>query len=263
MSKPNSTKKIIFLAAGVILVGGGLYVSRGAIREARFRVEQGPVPAPLPVEDARKLETTTTPTTKTSDNVEKPRVTSVTSLNLAVPFTSQAPFQVWDTDHEDFCEEASIAMVNAFYRKQTFTRESADRELFSIQSWEKEHLGEWVSTTAEETARILREHYGYKRVDVRYDVTIEDIETEVRAGRPVIVGADGKGLNPNFRNGGPDYHMLVIKGFTPTRFITNDPGTRLGADYTYDKQFLMTKIHDWNGGDVPNGRRAMIVVYPN
>lgn len=257
MSKPNNTKKIIFLAAGVILVGGGLYVSRGAIREARFRAEQGPVPAPLPVEAAKQLATTTSPA------VPPAKTSSVTSLNLAVPFTSQAPFQVWDVDHEDFCEEASVAMVDAFYKKLTFTRESADRELYAIQTWEKEHLGEWVSTTAEETARILREYYGYKRVDVMYDVNVADIEAEIRAGRPVIVGADGKGLNPNFRNGGPAYHMLVIKGFTQTRFVTNDPGTRLGADYTYDKQFLLSKIHDWNGGDVPNGRRAMIVVYPN
>lgn len=237
-------KKIFVTLAIVGALGVGAYYARGPIREAEFRAEQGPIPAPV----------------KTTTTYQLP---PTSSLNLAVPFTTQAPFQVWDTDHEDFCEEASLAMVDAFYGARTFTRESADREFFAIQSWEKEHLGEWMSTTAEENARILREYYGYKRVEVRYDVSIADIETEIRAGRPVIVGADGKGLNPNFRNGGPDYHMLVIKGFTPTRFVTNDPGTRLGADYTYDKQFLMTKIHDWNGGDVPNGRRAMIVVYPN
>ena len=252
-------KKIFVI---IIIVGGlgtAAHFARGPIREARFRVEQGPVPAALPVEDVKKLEATTTPATPVASTPK----TSVTSFNLAVPFTSQAPFHIWDVDHEDFCEEASVAMVDAFYGKRTFTRESADQELFTIQSWEKENLGDWVSTTAEETARILREKYGYKRVEVRYDVTVPDIEVEIRAGRPVIVGADGKGLNPYFRNGGPIYHMLVIKGYTATRFVTNDPGIRRGADYTYPKDFLFSKIHDWNNGDVPNGRRAMIVVYPN
>lgn len=239
-------KKILVMLAIVGALGVGAYYARGPIREARFRAEQGPIPAPLPV--------------KTTTTYQLP---PTSSLNLAVPFTAQAPFQTWDAEHEDFCEEASVAMVDAFYDARTFTRESADREFFETQTWEKNNLGFWESTTAEETARILREQYGYKRAEVRYDMSVADIEAEIRAGRPVIVGADGKGLNPNFRNGGPDYHMLVIKGFTGTRFVTNDPGTRLGADYTYDKQFLLSKIHDWNGGDVPNGRRAMIVVYPN
>jgi hypothetical protein len=61
------------------------------------------------------------------------------------------------------------------------------------------------------------------------------------------VPADGKKLdNPNFKNGGPVYHMLVIKGFTGDKFITNDPGTRLGADFIYTQSNLMYSLADWD-----------------
>ena len=55
--------------------------------------------------------------------------------------------------------------------------------------------------------------------------------------------------------------MLIIKGYTKEgNFITNDPGTRRGADFIYSPGVLMNAIHDWNGGDVDNGKKVMIVV---
>lgn len=96
-------------------------------------------------------------------------------------------------------------------------------------------------------------------------MSVDDIKTEVGAGYPVILPLDGRGpLNPYFRGNGPDYHMLVVKGYTKDgKFITNDPGTKRGKDYVYDEQYLFDRIHDWNGGDVANGQKAMIIARPN
>ncbi len=69
--------------------------------------------------------------------------------------------------------------------------------------------------------------------------------------------------NPNFSGEGPLYHALVLKGYTETTFVTNDPGTRLGADYQYDFDTIMTAMHDWNGGGVENGAKVVVVIYPN
>lgn len=66
--------------------------------------------------------------------------------------------------------------------------------------------------------------------------------------------------NPYFTPPGPIYHMLVIKGYNLTEFITNDPGTRRGADYVYSYQTLMKAIHDWNNGNVESGKSATISV---
>ena len=53
-------------------------------------------------------------------------------------------------------------------------------------------------------------------------------------------------INPNFTGNGPLYHMLVIKGFVDDKFITNDPGTRNGADFVYTEANLMNSIADWD-----------------
>lgn len=184
-----------------------------------------------------------------------------TEFNLAVPFTPQAPFAVWDELHEDACEEASVAMVDAFYTNRNFSPQGADDEINAIVNWELQTFGYWLDTTAEETARILREKYGYQNVRVVYDINIGDIKREVASGHPVILPAAGQLLgNEYFQQPGPLYHMLVVRGWTSDgKIITNDPGTKRGEGYLYDPDVLINAVHDWNGGDVENGRKAMIV----
>jgi hypothetical protein len=53
--------------------------------------------------------------------------------------------------------------------------------------------------------------------------------------------------NPNFKNPGPIYHMLVVQGYTKSgEIITNDPGTRKGKDYLYNPEILFNAIGDWD-----------------
>jgi hypothetical protein len=106
--------------------------------------------------------------------------------------------------------------------------------------------------------------YGYEKAEVVEDPSVEDLKKHIVAGYPVIVPTAGRMLgNPNFTGEGPLYHALVLKGFTETTFVTNDPGTRRGADYQYDFETVMNAMHDWNGGDVENGAKVVVVVYPN
>jgi len=188
----------------------------------------------------------------------------IREINLAVPFTSQAPFANWDEFHEDACEEASVLMMDAFFDGRKLEAGSVDEELRKIADWELNKFGYFKDTTAEETAEILRGFYGHGRVEVKYDITEEDIRAVLIQKLPVIVPSFGRALgNPNFSGAGPLYHMLVVRGITKDGlFITNDPGTRNGEAYLYKASVLMNAVHDWNGGDVQNGRRAMIVVYP-
>jgi len=184
------------------------------------------------------------------------------TINLKIPFMLQAPTQNWDDLHGEACEEASAIMLTAYYEgEEEITIEEAEARIASAVAWETENLGYYLDTTSAETARMLREHFGLQNVQVTDIDSIDDIKERLTEGHPVIVPAYGKVLgNPNFRNGGPLYHMLVIKGYTETHFITNDPGTRRGADYVYDFDVLWNAIHDWNGGDVPNGAKVMIAV---
>ena len=123
-------------------------------------------------------------------------------------------------------------------------------------------LGLFESTTAEETARIMREHLGMKGVAVLPVSSIDDIRAQLAAGHPVMLPMDGRTLkNPNFRNGGPTYHMLVARGYTETEIITNDPGTRRGENWLYTNETVMASLADWvqAGRTVDHSRRVMIV----
>ncbi|TAK05725.1 hypothetical protein EPO33_01090 [Patescibacteria group bacterium] len=287
--------QIIAAVAAVLLVVGGFgYAQRGQIRDAIDAARKPDLPAAVPYVPAA----TTTPANvnaappaPTNTNTNRPANTNVNrpvnvnaasanvnvnantnapaalpaSYNLAVPWTVQAPFANWTGSYEDGCEEASALMVHYYYTHQTFdSQQESKDELDKLFAWEDAHFGLNLSTTAEQTAEMIRQYFGYSTVVVTEEVTAERIKREVAAGRPVIVPSYGKALNnPNFKNGGPVYHMLVVKGYTANTFITGDPGTRKGADYVYPISTILNAAHDWNGGDVANGRKVMIVVHPN
>jgi hypothetical protein len=56
--------------------------------------------------------------------------------------------------------------------------------------------------------------------------------------------------------------MLVIKGYTSAeKFITNDPGTRRGADFLYDENVIMEAMHDWRvDKNIDLGKKVIIIV---
>lgn len=236
----------------------------GAVVEGDKTVSPEEEKTPEPIQPTNS--TTSTPSTNSTTST--PTVSTLPiEFNLAVPFTSQAPLSVWDVVHEDTCEEAAIYMIHRFYEGDPAGKINpsvADAELLKIVEFEKALFGFFESTTAAQISVLAEQMYGYERVEVITDPTIEDLKTHISAGRPVIVPAAGRMLgNPNFTGEGPLYHALVLKGYTKTNFVTNEPGTRLGADYQYSFETVMNAMHDWNGGDVNNGAKVVVVIYPN
>lgn len=182
-------------------------------------------------------------------------------INLNVPFTSQAPHATWDEDHQEFCEEASVLMAGRYFEDRPITgKDDAEAALQRLKTREIEMFGYFKDTTAEETARLLEDVYTVETELVR-DPTVAQLKAALADSRLVLVPAAGRQLgNPNFTAPGPLYHMLVLKGYTQDgRFITNDPGTRKGANYVYPFDRIMTAMHDWNGGDVAGGEKVVVI----
>jgi uncharacterized protein YvpB len=139
------------------------------------------------------------------------------------------------------------------------TPASGDVEIRKMIQYEEKN-GYGISITLEQLNQVAKDYAGMQTGRIKTNATIDDIKKELDDGRPVIVPAAGKILpNPNFRNGGPLYHMLVVKGYDKNGFITNDPGTRKGEGFRYTFNALYNAIHDWNGGDVLAGQKAYIV----
>ena len=190
------------------------------------------------------------------------------SINLAVPFTSQAPHGSWTEPYQEACEEASVYMVEQYYageREGVINPDKADLDLLNIVAFEEELFGYYEDTTAEQTGTFAELMFGFSNVILIEDPTVEDIKAQLAAGYPVIVPAAGRLLgNPYFTAPGPVYHMLVIRGYTVgNKFIVNDPGTRHGEAYLYDFETIMSAMHDWNGGgEITGGRKVVLVIQP-
>lgn len=241
---------------GAILVVGVVTFAFRHDLQAAWQARTG-VEAPVaPVETAESVVEPEPPPAP----VEPPPLPA--SVDVPVPFTSQAPFAVWDANHQDFCEEAAALMVGRYFSNRTIDGPAdADQALLTLQQREIELFGYWQDTTAAETARLLERQYDVT-TELVEGPTVEELQRALSDGKLVIVPAAGRELgNPNFTPPGPLYHMLVLKGYTADgRFITNDPGTRKGADFLYPFDRLLAAIHDWNDGDVPNGASVAIVV---
>jgi len=191
---------------------------------------------------------------------------SSVSVNLAVPFVSQAPLKIWDLFHEEACEEAAMYMVDKFITGEKLPGlKKIDQALHDIVEWEKENIGRYEDTDAEEIAKTLREYFGLKNVRLVYDPTVSEIKGILSGGEVVILPADGKILdNPNFRNGGPPYHVVVVRGYDGKgKWITNDPGTRLGEGFLYPEDNLMEAMHDYVAGDMIHGKKVIVVIGKN
>ncbi len=264
----------------VALIGLGAFMERDTIRSRFFDDQPDELPEAVEVVADTSNVNAAEPVLDEAEqgNVNEPEVqgdaVDVTAaaaklpsqFNLAVPFVLQAPTANWDAVHNETCEEAAALTVHYYHTKvKSFTAAQVETQYSKMIAYENKTFGDFKDTTAAQTAKMIKDLYKYKRVDVLPMKSINDAKPHVLAGRPVIIPTAGKLLkNPNFKNGGPLYHMLTIRGWMKDgRIITNDPGTRKGNGYVYSASTLWNAVHDWNGGKVTSGKKVMIVVYPN
>ncbi|MFH1671696.1 MAG: C39 family peptidase [Candidatus Portnoybacteria bacterium] len=187
---------------------------------------------------------------------------------LNIPFTPQAPYADWDNSiYQDGCEEASSLMAVYWTLGKELNKEIADREIRAISKYETENFGGFVDTSAQDTAkRIIQGYFGYSKAEVKENIVLKDIISEIEKGHAVIVPVNGQLLgNPYFTQPGPERHNLVIKGYDieTKEFITNDPGTKRGESYRYDENILFNAIRDYPTGDhspIKSIEKNMIIV---
>ncbi len=186
--------------------------------------------------------------------------TILSEVNLNIPFQPQAPFADWAEPYQDACEEASIIMVDHYLRGVGLSKQEMKDEIDQMVAWQTQKWDWHKNLTVEEVKIVAAEFYKYK-TEIITDLTIKKIKTQLSLGRPVVVPATGRDLgNPYYTPPGPIYHMLVIKGYDANgNFITNDPGTKRGADYSYNESVLLPAIRDWDGTNAAGPRVGLIM----
>ncbi|MBI4022384.1 MAG: C39 family peptidase [Candidatus Andersenbacteria bacterium] len=183
--------------------------------------------------------------------------------NLAVPFTPQAPSANWAQPYQDACEEAAVLMVEHFWQNTPFSPHSANQEILQLVDFQVKQFGFYKDSNTAETARWVESYYPHLAAAIKYDVTADEITAALKNGIPVIVLVNGRRLgNPFYTPPGPDKHALVIKGIAGDSFITNDPGTRRGADYHYPQTKVLQAMIDYDGAKPGTHTKAMLLLSP-
>lgn len=125
-------------------------------------------------------------------------------------------------------------------------------------------FGSYIDTTVVQTAELYNKFYGDGTAKIIDNPTIAQIKSELSQGHPIVAPFAGKKLgNSNFTNGGPRYHMLVIRGYDEKYFYTNDVGTRLGKNFPYSHATIMDALHDLvkeGEGDIATGAKKILVI---
>jgi hypothetical protein len=168
-------------------------------------------------------------------------------LLLQVPFSTQAPNDNWSRNED--CEETSVTMANAFLTGSTeemLPGAAAQQAIDNLKKWEVLNLGYNANTGADATAQMAQGAFGLK-VNQLKNFTENDLKTALTNNHPVLLPINAKLLgNTQYKNGGPLYHMIVLRGFKGDTFIVNDPGTDSGNSNTYLFDILQRASANWN-----------------
>lgn len=204
------------------------------------------------------------PTTDTSASPEVTVAATVApaELNLKVPFYAQAPYANWDMPWQEACEEATVLLIANVYFQHNWPREEFNNQILKLVEWEKKQFGDYQHTSVAQTAEILNDYLDLKTI-IHESPTFDDVKNILAKGHLIVMTFSGKELrNPNYKNGGPVYHAMVIKGYKANqKIITNDVGTRNGADYVYDWKTIENALHDYNE-PISGGAKKFIEVLP-
>ena len=244
------TVRTIFVI-GIVLVGGVFLL---IIKDMSF--------------ETKNITTSTTNTEVLSIDVENKSVVEIitsttldfsdiitTTINLVVPYISQMPDGIFVKPWSKACEEATIIMIEEFYLKNKISLlpiTVGKQGMSMLFAWEDKNFGYNDDTDASSTARIINDYSSFNAI-VKRNPTLEEIKNEIKNNRPVISLHYGPALNNpylHFKVDGPQYHMIVLKGFDDKNkeFIAHDPGTYQysGNDFRYGYQTIMSSLHDYD-----------------
>ena len=177
--------------------------------------------------------------------MEEPVVNNLPAkVNLDVPFASQAPNSDWGLPYQEACEEAALIQARKYFYNEKLDKAIMAAEIKKVVEWETAHFNLYTDTALSEVKIMAEEYFGLD-VEISEDVSVENIKKQLARGFLVLAPTAGRELgNPNFKQPGPIYHFVVIRGYKGDNFSVNDVGTRKGEGYVYAAGVLTNAIHD-------------------
>ncbi|MFC1925707.1 Calx-beta domain-containing protein [Chloroflexota bacterium] len=162
-------------------------------------------------------------------------------VNLNVPFLQQAdPPGEWENTNN--CGQASAAMIFGYLNSVTPT----SQDIMDIDDWLFQQYGDPINgyngspTNTTNLEALAISYGGFANSEKHSSWTIEDLESELSAGYPVIIAVRiGMGTD----TGG---HFMVIRGMDADNVYVNDPGRSLASGEGENKAYtISTFLASW------------------
>lgn len=258
------TQRIIILAAVLCALAVGLGYTYKCIKADQLLGPESPPSTELediPRNGVKLAEPA--PEASLEIELEVPKAEPLTQFNIAMPFFTQAPHSNWDYPWQEACEEASILLVANLYQNLDLNADSFNEGLLNLVDWQMQNFGAYEHSSVAQTVQMIEANFGLS-TSVHKNPSFEDIQNILNKGNLIVAPFAGKELkNPNFKNGGPNYHMSVIKGYDTEKMhiVTHDVGTRNGANYVYSWDTIERALHDWHDDNILLGESLIIEVH--
>ncbi|KKR05440.1 MAG: hypothetical protein UT33_C0011G0151 [Candidatus Peregrinibacteria bacterium GW2011_GWC2_39_14] len=267
MMKKSKLLITVFITVFVVGIGGfGLYRITKSASYIKEKVPEAinidAIAANQPTEKTAQASNPTPTIPAATPVVPATPPSPPTELNLAMKFYTQAPFGDWREPWQNSCEEASMLLIANTYFKHNWTREQFRDQILAIVAYENKMYGDYKENDINQIVKTLKEFLKLKGV-IHKDPSFKDVQNILAKGHFIIVPLAGKELkNPFYTNGGPDYHVMVIKGYKANeKIITEDVGTRSGENYVYSWKTIINAMHDYTI-PIDNGAKILIEVIP-
>lgn len=252
---PNKLNAVRLVSVVVVIcllvLAATVWMNKRALNDATSQggtVNTEGTDGPEIIIDKDKLDDLPEPETdgKTVDEVkENPTTVVPKTFNLDIPFYAQAPDGNWELPWKEACEEASLILAQYYLTDESLSKSQFKDDVLAMTKLEEQLFGTYIDTSVAQTAEVYEKFYGTGKTKIIDNPTIAQIKSEISKGNPIVAPFAGKKLgNSNFTNGGPRYHMLVIRGYDEKYFYTNDVGTKLGENFPYSYAVIMDALHD-------------------
>lgn len=179
---------------------------------------------------------------------------------LAVPFTSQSPRGIWIEPWQNACEETVTIMVDHFYKGDTsLSTHAAETSILWMYNTKTRRFGWSLDENASTIVQWINDYLPWE-AHVVETPTIAMMQAEIDAGRPIILPVYAPYLSNPFFSGFFAYHTIVLSGYDDEKkvFITQEPGTRRGANFTYSYETILKAMHDFVPGGTHTSRQVAI-----
>jgi uncharacterized protein YvpB len=202
------------------------------------------------------------------------------SVQLNVPYTSQAPLGEWSDSRQQYgCEEASIMMAMMWAWGTSVPPEELKRGIIGMAEYEKVFFGFHEDTSAQDTAQLMQDYFssaGVARgvgeepdakvwVRAAENISTNDIKNELAQGHLVIVPVNTRLLGSALHRYGPVRHTVVVTGYDQQsgEIMIHDPFFSRAQNYRVKETALNSALWNYTSGvhkPLPARTAAMVVV---